>query len=300
MALSVRQLALRLAKHIGVSSFDPADPSNADEGLQPGDVEECVACLNAALAELWQEAPTILCRTQVGVPVRAPLPVGVTVSEGSGTVTAFALHAAWMDGCAIRIEGDAQVNEIVDAGNLRFPYLGATAPGGAAKSAVVYGDFVTAPPGVKRVLDPVFWNGGGKRLQRVNGRGGFEMPRREGVPLRCSVEPAYESGALRVGLRLDPLPTGAGLLSIGARLVPPTVTESDIGVASDPQISLALPGGWDEAVVLPLALSRISMHPRFEPANVRTEIARQATIARRVMNGSHPDRRAARCVPTFR
>lgn len=297
MALSVRQLALRLAKHIGVTSFDSLDPSNQKDGLVPGDVDECVACLNAALAELWQEAPTILCRTQVGVAVRAPLAVSVTVTPGSESITAFPLYAAWMNGCAIRIDGDEQVNEVVGEGELRFPYLGA---GGSVRSGKVYGDFVTAPPGVKRVLDPVLWNGRGKRLKRVDPEYRFALLREEGAPVRCRVEVRYESGVLRVGLRLDPLPAQAGLLLLGARLVPPMVTASDIGETTDPEISLALPGGWDEAVVLPLALARISTHPRFRPNDIKMEIIRQATIARRVMNGSHPDRTAARCVPTFR
>jgi len=61
MSLTIHQLALRLAKHIGVTAFDPGDVSNTNPLLQAGarggDLDDVVACINGALQELWALAP---------------------------------------------------------------------------------------------------------------------------------------------------------------------------------------------------------------------------------------------------
>jgi len=57
---TARQLALRLARHIGVSSFDPGHGSNNSPlhqpGVRRGDLVEIAACLNTALYELRELA----------------------------------------------------------------------------------------------------------------------------------------------------------------------------------------------------------------------------------------------------
>jgi len=76
---TVRQLALRLARHIGVSSFDPGHGSNNSPlhqpGLRRGDLMEIVACLNTALYEVRElagkgeevAAMTEVCPSDIGV-----------------------------------------------------------------------------------------------------------------------------------------------------------------------------------------------------------------------------------------
>lgn len=61
MALRMHELGLRLAKHIGVTAFDPGDASNlnplSQAAARTGDLEEIVACINGALQEMWLLAP---------------------------------------------------------------------------------------------------------------------------------------------------------------------------------------------------------------------------------------------------
>ena len=152
MSLTVHQLALRLAKHIGVTAFDPGDVSNTSPLLQAGarggDLEEVLACINGALQELWGLAPS-----------------GV------------------------------------------------------------------------RALYP-----------------------------ECC----------------------------------PVVTAADVGAVNDPGTTILLPGGWEESVLLPLALRRFSTHPDFQPQSAKPEIERQAACALRILMGLAGERPAVLLETDFR
>jgi hypothetical protein len=135
MALTMHQLALRLAKYLGVTAFDPGDPSNTDPLLQaalrPGDMDDVVACLNGALQECWELAPSTV-------------------------------RALYPEGC-------------------------------------------------------------------------------------------------------------------------PAVTAAEVGAVNDPGVTLLLPAGWEESILLPLTLRRLSAHPNFQPEAAKPEIARQAAMAVRIL-----------------
>ena len=152
MALTVHQLALRLAKYIGVTAFDPGDVSNVSPlvqaGMRDGDVADLVAAINGALQEVWELAP-----------------------------------------CAVRA----------------------------------------------------------------------------GCPEGC-----------------------------------PVVSVADVGAVDDPGAALALPGDWEESVLLPLALQRLSAHPNFQPEAAKPEIAREAAMARRILQGLVGARPAGTLVTAFR
>ena len=152
MALTIHQLALRLAKHIGVTAFDPGDVSNThplqQAALRGGDLDEVVACINGALQEVWELAPRVV-----------------------------------------------------------------------------------------RAL----------------------------YPDRCLV-----------------------------------VTAADVGAVNDPGVKFLLPEGWEESVLLPLALRRFTAHPDFQPQSAKPEIERQATMARRILQGLAGERPAATLGTAFR
>ena len=78
------------------------------------------------------------------------------------------------------------------------------------------------------------------------------------------------------------------------------ITAADVGGASDPGVEFSVPAGWEESVVLPLALQRFTAHPAFLPASAKAEIARQAGVARRIVQGVELNRRPVQMVPTFR
>ena len=152
MALTIHQLALRLAKHIGVTAFDPGDVSNTNPLLQPalrgGDLDDVVACINGALQELWLLAP---------------------------------------------------------------------------------------------------------------------RPLRALYPEEC-----------------------------------PVVTAAEVGAVNDPGVMLLLPAGWEESVLLPLALRRFTTHPNFQPEAAKPEIERQAALALRILLGLAGGNPAARVETHFR
>lgn len=152
MALTIHQLALRLAKHIGVTAFDPGAAANTNPlyqaGMRAGDLDDVVACINGALQEMWELAPR-------------------------------AVRAFYPDSC-------------------------------------------------------------------------------------------------------------------------PVVTVADVGTVDDPGRILMLSGEWVESVLLPMALQRLSAHPNFQPEEAKPEIARQATLARRILQGLAGDRPTAIVSTAFR
>lgn len=74
----------------------------------------------------------------------------------------------------------------------------------------------------------------------------------------------------------------------------PVVTAADVGTVSDPgRTVLLLPEGWEESVLYPLALRRLSAHPDFQPLSAKAEIERQAALALRMIlfaaDGGRPE-----------
>ena len=68
----------------------------------------------------------------------------------------------------------------------------------------------------------------------------------------------------------------------------PHIELSDVGAASDAQVFLPIPNGWDEAVVLPLAMRRLLVHPQFQAGESLVEIERQAVWALRFVQKCLP------------
>jgi len=304
MPLTPQELALRLAKFIGVTSLDPNDPSNIpptfQRGLQPGDVEELAACINAGLQEIWDLMPTALRFVRCGMALPGPAPVTLDLTQGSATVAAFTGHAAWMNGCAVEMAGER--NEIVDVGALLFPYEGAS---GSAIAALVYGDAVVPLAGTVSVVGPLWI--GNREVRLLEERETFERrkavdPGRKGVPEVAWVEMRADPPVplLVARLRFYPIPDRPLRLVYGARLSVPSVTAADLASAT-PVPGFPIPHGWDEAVLLPLAVNRLSIHPDFLITSTqKTEIPRQAEAARRIVLGARPMRGEGRMIPVFR
>lgn len=303
-----------MAKHIGVAAFDPGDPSNTSPlhlpGLRDGDVDEIVTCINGALQELWDRAPVAVCYARLGIELRAPTSVAVGVAYESTAIASFSAYASWMDGCTIRIDGDDCDNELVDGNTLLRPYLGKMEGENGMANSTVYADCACPGPEVIGIVDPIGTCGhiySPALLTRVTSRAEFEKwwgaaKKRIGQPQVCFVETRYFPSRSRLGIRIrvDPMPTTAVLLTYGARLNAPVFTAADVGAATDPGTTFPIPAGWEESVLLPLALQRFSAHPNFQPESARDEIARQALVARRIMQGAAPQRAPSRLIPTFR
>ena len=98
MALSIHELGLRLAKHLGVTAFDPGDPANVNPlsqaAARPGDLEEIVASINGALQEIWTLAPRAVRALYPDTcPIVTTKDIGVATPESSATT--LLLPAGW-------------------------------------------------------------------------------------------------------------------------------------------------------------------------------------------------------------
>ncbi len=315
--MTVHQIALRLGKYIGLTSFDPADGSNVDNplrpGLVPGNVEDVVACINGAMQEIWDLAPAAMRFRRIGTFLRAPVTVALEITQYSKTV-AITGYEPWMERCSILIGGDTVANEIVSETELAREVLGGTA---ASVSAVVYHDCVTPDADVCEILEPVeipqtrrltsagsrqeFYTfdpalPGGDDYGRIWSKL-YGTARFPGQPWAYFVD--REEAKLR--LRVAPMPDGAYPLAYSARINAPKVTVADVGTP-DPGVTLPILHGWDESVLLPMALKRFSAHPSFGTGNpvAPGEIDRQYQIAKRIINNAQPSRAAGKMIPTFR
>jgi len=96
MALTIHQLALRLAKHIGVTAFDPGDASNTDPlqqaALRGGDLDDVVASINGALQEIWELAPRTV---RALYPDRCPVVTVADVGAVNDPGIKFLLPEGW-------------------------------------------------------------------------------------------------------------------------------------------------------------------------------------------------------------
>jgi hypothetical protein len=310
MALTAQKLALRLAKYIGVTTFDPGDSSNTTPlhqgGLREGDIEEVIACMNGALQEMWGSAARALCFARQSFALRAPVGASLQVSKGSVSIVSFLDYGEWMEGCSVDVSGDGVLNEVDGKTALLRQFGGET----GLKTATVYSDCVTLGAEVVEVCEPVSIYQSGREpemLRVVTSWAEFEALRMKtaklsGVPSHCFVDTRYFPSQNRVKFRVRvyPLPYRTCTLTFGVRLNAPQITEADVKAVGDPGRLFPIPHGWDEAVLLPLALQRFTAHPSFEAELAKKEIARQADVARQMMRSFKSSRSMAQMVPTFR
>jgi len=294
-----------MAKYLGVTTFDPSDRSNANvfPGLVDGDVDDIVAAINGALQELWEIAPAALRSKQIGALLYGPVAVSLQVTHASSQIVGFAGYQSWMQGCTIRISGDGMDNELVNGDTLLRPYLGV----GGGVSATVFCDCTTPAENVLEIIEPVRT---AAPLYRARSRAAFEfrgsttqhaLAKPAGTPWMYHVDASFQAQGMAVRLRVSPMPGAACTITYGAKLRAPAISRADIGAASDPGTVFPLPGGWEESVLLPLALQRFTAHPGFRSVAAKDEIQRQAEAARRIIiQAAEPQRAAETLIPTFR
>lgn len=322
--MTAQQIALRLAKYIGVTSLDPADPANTANPLKPalvpGDIDDIVAAINGGLQELWDFAPAAMRYQRIGSFLRAPMPVTVDAQNYSKTVTIHG-YEPWMAGCSLRFNGDVADNEIHTETTLLREYLGATATG---VSATVYHDCITPDSSVLEIVGPVEIPQV-RRLENAGSRAEFYCYDRTQVggddyghiwiklnatakqpaqPWAYFVDTDYspDQDGLSVRLRFLPVPDTTYPIAYGARINAPSITAQDIGTTDDPGTTFPIPGNWDESVLLPMALKRFSGHPSFGAGNpfAGAEIDRQYKMALKITGGETPNRASVKMICTFR
>ncbi len=250
--------------------------------------------------------------------LRAPVSVTLDLEQYSAEVTITGWEP-WMAGCSIRIGGETADNAIRAEEELVQPYLGPTASGVAA---TVYHDCISLAPGETEIFGPVEI----PQTRRLSAAGSlaefecYDVAQVGGneyghlwVKLHSSArQPAQpwayfvdaEEGATGpvTRLRVLPIPDQLYPLRYSVRLAPPAIEEADILPDEDPGVEFPLPEGWDESVLLPLAIRRFTTHAAFAAAGpaVVTEINRQAMVAMGILRKWSPSRAAARLIGGFR
>lgn len=244
--MTLQQLALRLLKHIGVTSLDAEDDANAinQRGLVAGDLDDVAVAITAALQEITGEGPSALSEQRVAGVLRGPQVVELGVTQFTTNVGSFPDFDSRMIGCTVRLAGDEQDNEIVSETELLRPYMGVS----GAVSATVYGDAFLLPSTVKNIMDPVnipglpdlsgvttreefeFANTEDYRShQRSNDHSRYTAPKSSGRPCIWYCEPRLSAtGSLDFLLRITPMPDQAYSITFRAKKKPPTITGANI------------------------------------------------------------------------
>ena len=309
MATTLQNIALRMLKYKGVVQLTPLPDGSENEDLQPGDLDEVASCINGAMQEIWDVAPTEIKERHIGSVLRAPMTVTLDVTNFSNAVANITPWAPWMLGCTIQIAGDDQDNEIEATGILSQPYMGTTATG---VTALVYSDCIQLDPSVEKVLAPVeipnqfpiypaksrveFYQILGAPIATDSGMGTFPASpffafyrRIVARPRAWFIEGYISATNVARRMRIAPMPDTNYPLSYRVTINPPKYTAGDlavVGTFADPGIAPPIPNDWVESILLPIALQRYSATPGFKNEAAKQELARQYAYARGILTNS--------------
>jgi len=303
--VKIQELAQLLLQDIGCTSLDLSANSNPENGrgLVTGDLLAVTAAINGGLQELWGKAPSELTERDDAEQLRPPTTVTITVTQYSKAVSGFTAYADWMQGCTLRMAGDAWDNEIVSATALLRPWQG---PSGTL-TATVYSDCIPLPSEFKNILAPVYvpnvismpvletreqfllWGTGALGAMQ-NAYAYYWLQKPVGIPQVCTVQTRYDAtleGGVGLFLRVKPMPGQAYPITFTAKLDAPSIDVEDIGDAeSDPAI--LIPSKWVESILYPLARQRFISHPSYDNPAGAQEIARQYKVALELMEEFKP------------
>jgi|GEM_PF-1680235 len=306
--ITVQYVVLRMLKYFGIQQLAPVtQPSNV-ESIQPGDLDDVITCLNGAMQELYDVAPTELREQPRGALLAAPLGVTLIATYGSATISAFGAYTAAMAGCTIRLAGDTQDNEIVSATQLARPFIGT----GGSISATVYFDCINLGNDVDHVL-PVIELPNQAPLYAARDR--MDFIKWLGVPLvtdpsgwayqfpfyfyyqkqiarprawfcESYLDPAQSQEQKRI--RVGPMPDQVYPLSYRVAIRPPHYSTGDIYASgdttyADPNTLIPVPNSWVESVLLPYALQRMTSLPAFRNEAAKAGIAQQYKTAEGIL-----------------
>lgn len=239
-------------------------------------------CLNQTLQEIFRNEHQETLSAQVRGPTSITLG---QVTQGSTAVT-FAGYQPWMQGCTLRISGDALSNAF-DKRNatltLRSPYQGPTQ---TDVPATIYQDSIVFDSEIKQIYPPV----------KLNDQYYVEpLPDRSSLEMSRTVWRSEYSAVPKTGRRpqwyiledalaynttpgtrmeFDSLPDANYTLTLEARLRAPRV--ADWNDSRD----YFIPGQEDESILYPWALGKFLSWPQFiGDSAVRAQVAADAGAA---------------------
>lgn len=309
MSLTAQQLVLQLVQYCGVTSLDPTSAANTNilaAGISPLLVDTAVACINGALQEVLKVSPVSAYKRRIMQTLEPPASVTIALTTGSATVVVTGWQA-WMTGCTVLVGGDVIANEFLSSTLLRRVWSGAT----ASLQATVYNDcilltgFIDVPGPIeisqirrltmcssreefaRHEWNRAFGDDYGFTLARFSA-----SPKVASQPIACYVDTETMNGAMNRFLYFLPVPDAAYDIAYTVTTNAFQITRADVGIYNDPGTMFNIPGGWDESVLLPMALKRFSATPSFGTGNplIQAEIDRQHQMAVSIIQKAAPNR----------
>lgn len=192
--LTIQGIAYRLLRYTGITSFLPQPAGSELENVTKGDLWDVANSITAALQEIASEGPMEGRERPFGTYLNAPTQITLTATMGSTVISGTTGYQSWMQGCTIRLGGDAQDNELLSTTALARPSMVTGTVG-----ATVYGDCITFDNTVGKIVNPV-WLGNRWELVPVSNREDFI---RMGLFPMVTFTSGYPSGAM-IGYGLWP------------------------------------------------------------------------------------------------
>lgn len=308
-APTVQYVVMRMLKYLGIQQLAPVtQPSNL-ESVQPGDLDDVITALNAAMQEVYNVAPTEMREQPRGAVLSSPLRVTLNATSSNTVISGFGAYTAAMAGCTIRLDGDSQDNEIVSATKLARVFIGTT--GGVG--ATVYFDCINLASDVDHVL-PIVELPNQAPLYAARDR--MDFLKWLGVPL--VTDPAgwayqfpfyfyYQKQIARPRawftdsflditqpqqqkrLKVGPMPDAVYSLAYRVAILPPRYSINDIYVQgdapdyADPGTVVPVPNSWVESVLVPYAMRKLTRLPAFRNESVKAGISEDFKIAEGIL-----------------
>jgi hypothetical protein len=284
-----QEVILDLLRYIGVTGFAAIDNDQVlnRPGVDNDDIRRAIAALNSGLQTIQKWGPQNLKYGERAAFYNDPsqLTLATVALEGQ-SATATTTPPAWMLGCSVLLEGDGDVNRIMDITgdtiSLLRGFRGNTA---SNVGATVYADCATLNEEIGAVLEPVYGSPNlrlspakdlddfqrfAQRCWRSMGAAVETTPNSQpGFPQLYYVE-RRRAGDLF--LRVAPMPGSRFNATFQAKLRAERVDDSivDTEGGDDPGYEFSSLHADDvESVLLPIARWRFFTHPALKDAEAR-------------------------------
>ena len=300
--MTIQETVLDLLQFIGVNGFSAVDGANAlnRPGLDTQDVNKALAAINSALQEIQKFGPKSLKETERAAYFYDPTIVYLTTDATQAQSITLVSPPAWIPGCSILIDGDGDLNRVVDVtGNQVSLLRGYRGPTATDVKATIYADCLLLPDDITSVVEPVQITPN-RRLTRARdlaeflrftpygygydtiGYGGYPWSTLEygmgpskvsGVPSLYYVESRQKDRLLY--MRLNPMPSSRGNVTYQAKLAPERVSANALALdgGADPGIPFtSIPERDQESLLLPLARWRFFAHPALKNSESRQSV----------------------------
>jgi hypothetical protein len=285
-------MVLDLLRNIGVTGFTAPENDQAlnQPGLDDDDVRRALSAINAGLQTIQKYGPQSLRFGERATYFEAATPIHLSVALNSRAGTASTTPPAWMLGCSILIEGDADLNRIEGITGDDFAFLrGYRGVTNANRLATVYGDAALLDEDIGAVLPPVagfpnlqlrearslseFENYTKRWVPGTEGAAEGTNSRQPGTPAYYYVERRRDGGQLMI--RVTPMPAVSFNCTFQAKIRAEHIDEDIVDTAAgvDPGYEFqSLHRDDIDTLLLPIARWHFFTHPALKNAETRQTV----------------------------